>query len=142
MRVRSDTLIFESVTDAAYGLNQFVVETVIDLAAQIANVHVDQVGVAEEITAPDAVEELVARMDFVAVEQQVLQERVLFGGEVDRRSGDDEDRDGRDAEHDGERREDPDAEGAAASRLPGPAFAAFAALELILDHSLRVTPFQ
>jgi len=42
MRVRRLSLIFEGVTDAAYGLNQLVVETVIDLPAQVADVDVDR----------------------------------------------------------------------------------------------------
>jgi hypothetical protein len=34
MRVRRLSLIFKGVTDAAYGLNQLVVEAVVDLPAQ------------------------------------------------------------------------------------------------------------
>src|SRR5665213_2814940 len=97
MRVRSDviyglepraaaSLFFERVPDAAHGLDELVIERVVDLAAQVADVDVDQVRVAEKVAAPHAVEQLVARVDLVAVQQQVLEQRVLFRGEMDLRT--------------------------------------------------------
>ena len=65
-----DRSIFDRVADAAYGRDELVVEAVVDLAAQVADVDVDQVGIAQKIAPPDAVEELVARVDLVAVQSR------------------------------------------------------------------------
>src|ERR1700729_3720791 len=60
--------VLQRVADASHSRDQLVVEAVVDLPAQIADVHVDEIGVTEEIAAPHTVEELVAGVHFVAME--------------------------------------------------------------------------
>jgi len=67
LRARKVPSILYRIPDASNRSDELVVEAVVDLAAQIADVDVDEIGVAQKIAPPDAVEEFVARMYFVAM---------------------------------------------------------------------------
>src|SRR5690625_1547129 len=55
-----------------------------ELVAQVAHIHVDDVGAWIEVEAPDPGEELLAAEDLVGVAHELLQQRVFAGGELDR----------------------------------------------------------
>src|SRR5215471_11966269 len=74
----------ERVPDATDGVDELVIGVDVDLVAQVADIDVDEIRLAEEIGAPDAVEDLVARVDLVRVHEQELEERELLRGELDR----------------------------------------------------------
>src|SRR5579859_2433497 len=80
----------ERVPDATDRVDELVISVDIDLVAQVADIDVDEVRFAEEIRAPDAVEDLVARMDFVRIHEQELEQRELLRGELDRLAGADD----------------------------------------------------
>src|SRR3712207_4225020 len=78
----------DAVADVADRLDEGVA-TVLELAAQAADVHVDGAGAAEVVVAPDALEQRLAREHLVRVldeeaEQLVLLERQLDGAAGDR----------------------------------------------------------
>ena len=67
----------------ANGLNRRHVERLIDLAAEVPDVDLDDVGVAVEGVVPHVVEDLALRDDRAGVRDQVLEDGELAGGELD-----------------------------------------------------------
>src|SRR5215469_13291549 len=74
----------ERVPDATDRVDELVIGVDVDLVAQIADIDVDEIRLAEEIRAPDAVEYLVARVDLVRIHEQELEQRELLRGQFDR----------------------------------------------------------
>ena len=78
------TLGAEPVTRAADGPDQLAVEGLVDLAAEVADVHLDDVRVAGEVDAPHVIEDLALRRDVAVAAHEVLEQRELARGELDR----------------------------------------------------------
>src|SRR6266508_448761 len=73
----------QAVPGAAHGLERPPAERRVDLAAQVADVHLDDVGVAVVVGVPDVLEDLLLGHDLVAPAHQVLEQGELPGGEAD-----------------------------------------------------------
>ena len=82
MRSRSRA---EPVPGAAHGLDLVASERTIDLVAQVADVDVDDVGVALVREVPHVFDQLRPRQDLAGVTHQVFEERELARGELDHR---------------------------------------------------------
>src|SRR3954451_351543 len=87
-RARSETITSraraaQGVTDAAHGVDERRAVDV-ELLAQVADVGLEHAGVAAEVVLPHVLEQLGAGEDAARIEQEVAQQAVLGGGEVDR----------------------------------------------------------
>src|SRR5260370_12537895 len=67
----------DGVTDAALGLNGVALEWLVDLAAQIAHVDLDDVGVTLEVRTPHSVEDLWVRQDGPGPSHETLAGEIL-----------------------------------------------------------------
>ena len=73
----------EPVARAAHGLQRLQAEGRVDLLAEVAHVHLDDVGVAGEVDPPHVVEDLRLRRDAAVLAHQVLEQRELACSEPD-----------------------------------------------------------
>src|SRR5947207_2544726 len=73
----------KAVADAAHGLDALAPEGPVDLAPQVPDVDLDDVGVAFEREVPYLVEQLLLRHGLAGPAQQLLQHRELAGRELD-----------------------------------------------------------
>ena len=83
---RPNALRTEHVTHAADRVNELLFEWAIDLLAQPADQHVDDVGLGIEVLLPDMREDHRLRHDAACVAHQVFEERKLARPELDGRS--------------------------------------------------------
>src|SRR5438105_15789486 len=79
------TSVFDCVTDAAQGANQWPRKATIDLVAQVVNVDLDDVRSRLAIVAPDVFGDLILAEHATGVAHQVAKQVELLGGELDRR---------------------------------------------------------
>ena len=77
----------ETVTGAPNGVQQRPLEPFVDLRAQAADVHVDDVRLRIEVIVPDALEQHRARHDLTDVTQQELEQLKLARLQDDRLAG-------------------------------------------------------
>src|ERR1700704_5831109 len=80
---RSCWFVDESVARAADGLDALGAEGLIDLLAQIADVHLDDVRVALEVDAPHVVEDVGLRRDAPVLAHEELEQCELACGQPD-----------------------------------------------------------
>src|SRR5690606_12497203 len=73
----------EHVAEAALGLDHRLGQVLVDLAAQVGDVALDDARVAVEVVLPHVVEDLRLRQHPVGVEHEVTQQLELGGGELD-----------------------------------------------------------
>src|SRR5436190_24200620 len=81
--MRSATRRIEAVANAPDRLNGLAPERQVDLASQVADVDLDDVGLAVEGEVPHFLERLALRQCFAGPAQQELQQRELTRGEGD-----------------------------------------------------------
>src|SRR5689334_20109637 len=74
----------EDIANAAHRVQQFLLEGTIDLVAQPAHEHVDDVGLRIEAVRPDVREDHRLRYDPAAIPHQVLEERELARPQIQR----------------------------------------------------------
>src|SRR5262245_53784307 len=74
----------QHVSDATHGLDQLgIAGLILDLLTQVAHVHLDDVGFAHEVIAPDAVQDRLAVEHLAWVREEEVKQVVLGGGELD-----------------------------------------------------------
>src|SRR4249920_151992 len=73
----------DPVAEATDGFDVVAVERPVDLATQVPDVHLDHIGVALELIAPDPLEELLLGDDLARLAHQRLEQLVLAGGQSD-----------------------------------------------------------
>src|SRR5215510_16418205 len=74
----------EDITDAADGVQQLLRERFVDLVAQSAHQHVDDVGLRIEAVVPDVRQDHRLRDDAAGVAHQVFEQREFARAEIDR----------------------------------------------------------
>ena len=79
-------LVAEAVADAAHGADQLHRERIVDLGAQVPHVHVNDVGQTLEALVPHVLDDHGAREHPPRIGGQILEQRVLLGGELDARA--------------------------------------------------------
>src|SRR3972149_5980513 len=77
----------QGVSGAPHRADQVAVIAPVDLAAEVGDIHVDQVGVRRVVIAPDVVQYLGPGDDAALVAPEELQQGELLGAEVDRLTG-------------------------------------------------------
>src|SRR5205085_11014487 len=75
----------QAIAGAAHGADEVRLEWLVDLAPQVADVHLDDVRVAREVHAPDVVEDLGLGRDVSVPAHQVLEQRELAARQADLR---------------------------------------------------------
>src|SRR5690242_946593 len=69
--------------DTPHGLNQLELGRVLELTAQIAHMHVDDVALGVEVQVPHLLEQVGAADDLLGAQQEVLKQLELFGRELE-----------------------------------------------------------
>src|SRR4051812_42471631 len=69
----------EDIADASHRLKQLLVERLVDLFAQAADEHVDDVGLRIEVVVPDVRQDHRFRHDLAGVAHQILEQGELSG---------------------------------------------------------------
>src|SRR5262249_8670990 len=78
---------FENITDAADGLDQFVLEGIVDFCAQAAHNHVNHVRVGFESDVPHLFCNLSTRYHFARRTDEMSQQEKFFRCEIERKTG-------------------------------------------------------
>src|SRR5262249_22231155 len=79
--------LFEDITDTAYGVDQRMPEGLVDLRAQPADVHIDDVGPAVEVHVPDLLRDQRPGEDVAHVAGEEREQEELLGSEIQTLSG-------------------------------------------------------
>src|SRR5437879_5641882 len=75
---------FEDITGTANGVDQFLLEWVIDFRAQSTDDHIHYIGVGAEIDVPDVLGNFLARDDFSGRTGELGKEQKFFRSEIER----------------------------------------------------------
>src|SRR5215813_6008046 len=79
--------LFEDIADTAYGVDQRMPEGLVDLRAQPADVHIDDVGPAVEVHVPDLLRDQRPGEDVAHVAGEEREQEELLGSEIQTLSG-------------------------------------------------------
>src|SRR5258705_5504031 len=77
------TLLAEDIADAAHRVDQARLASAFELLAQIAHIDLDNVALAAEVVAPDAIIDHLAREHLLRMAHEQLKQLILFGGQLD-----------------------------------------------------------
>src|ERR1051325_2445771 len=77
-------VVFQDVSATQDRMEKFRLKPVVDLAAKVVDINVDDVRAGIEVVMPDMLREDGAREDPVDVSHEILQERELLAGQLDR----------------------------------------------------------
>ena len=73
----------EHIAQAAHGADQLRLMALVDLAAQMADIDIDDVGQALEGLVPDLFHDHAARQDSARMQEQIFQQGIFLGAEFD-----------------------------------------------------------
>src|SRR5260221_11081196 len=78
------SIVLQDVADAADRVEQLLLEPVVDLAAQVIDVHVDHVGAGVKVVIPDMFGKNRPGEDAAGVPHEVFEKRILLPRQLDR----------------------------------------------------------